>query len=80
MKHVGVFRSSRMSSLVRGFLPISGSSRSVRNIGSDLLGRRDISTKLLFCNTFELFLSNSNQSNVLVCNFLYMDGNSKYIT
>ena len=70
MKLVGMFRSSRMSSLVRGFLPISGSSRSVRNIGSDLLSRRDISIKLLSFNIFELFLSNSNQSNVFVCSNL----------
>ena len=50
-----------MSSLVQGLLPIPGSSRIVRNIGSDLLSRRDISTKFLSFNVFEmLYLSNSN--------------------
>ena len=47
------FLCSRMSSLVRGLLPIPGSSRIVRNSGSDLLSRRDISIKLLSCNIFE---------------------------
>ena len=41
------FLPSRTSSLVRGFLPIRGSSPFVRNIGSDLLSRRDISAKFL---------------------------------
>ena len=50
-----------MSSLVRRLLPILGSSRIVRNIGSDLLSRRDISTKFLSYNIFKmLYLSNSN--------------------
>ena len=46
------FRRSRRSSLVRGLLPIPGSSRIVRNNGSDLLGCRDISMKLLSYNIF----------------------------
>ena len=53
MKLNGKFLCSRMSSLVRDLLPISGSSRIVRNNGSDLLSRRDISIKLLSCNIFE---------------------------
>ena len=55
-----------MSSLVRDLLPILGSSIIVRNIGSDLLSRRDISSKLLsynilkkFCLIFNLFLVSS---------------------
>ena len=44
---MGKFRCSRISSLVRGLLPIPGSSRIVRNDGPDLLSRRDISIKLL---------------------------------
>ena len=47
MKLMGKFRCSRISSLVRGLIPIPGSSRFVRNDGSDLLSRRDISIKLL---------------------------------
>ena len=34
---MGKFRCSRVSSLVRGLFPIPGSSRIVRNNGSDLL-------------------------------------------
>ena len=61
MKRVGRFLPSRTSSLVQGLLSIRGSSRIVRNIGSDLLSRRDISTKFLSYNTFRmLYLSNSN--------------------
>ena len=67
MKLNGKFLCSRMSSLVRG--PIPGSSRIVRNSGSDLLSRRDISIKLLSCNIlkmfclfFNLFLVNSKLS------------------
>ena len=61
MKSISRFLPSRMSSLVRGLLPIPGSSRTVRNIGSDLLSRRDISTKFLSYKIFEmLYLSNSN--------------------
>ena len=52
MKLNGKFLCSRISSLVRGLFPIPGSSRIVRNIGSDLLGRRNISFKLLSCNIF----------------------------
>ena len=52
MKLMGKFRCSRILSLVRGLLPIPGSSRIVRNDGSDLLSRRDISIKLLSCNIF----------------------------
>ena len=50
MKINGKFLCSRLSSLVRGRFPIPGSSRIVRNNGSDLLSRRDISIKLLSCN------------------------------
>ena len=61
MKLIGRFLPSRMSSLVRGLLPIPGSSRIARNIGSDLLSHRDISTKFLSYNIFKiLYLSNSN--------------------
>ena len=49
-----------MSSLVRGLLPIPCSSSIVRNIGSDLLSRRDISIKLLSCNILKMFSLNSN--------------------
>ena len=61
MKSIGRFLPSRMSSLVRRLLPIPGKFRIVRNIWSDLLRRRDISTKFLSNNIFEmLYLSNSN--------------------
>ena len=61
MKSIGRFLPSRMPSLVRSLLPIPASSHIVRNIGSDLLRRRDISTKFLSFNIFEkLYLSNSN--------------------
>ena len=61
MKTISRFLPSRMSSLVGVLLPIPGSSRIVGNIGSDLLRRRDISTKFLSFNIFELlYLSNSN--------------------
>ena len=59
MKLMGKFRCRRISSLVRGLLPISDNSRIVRNDGSDLLSRRDISIKLLPCNIFGI-LSKSN--------------------
>ena len=60
MKSIGRFLPNRMSFLVRPLLPIPGSSRIVRNNGSDLLSRRDISTKFLSYNNFEmLYLSNS---------------------
>ena len=50
-----------MSSLVRGLLTILGSSVIVRNIGSDILSRRDISIKLPLCNIFfKMFCLNSN--------------------
>ena len=49
-----------MSSLVRGLLAIPGSSVIVRNIGSDLLSRRDISIKLLSCNILKMFCLISN--------------------
>ena len=42
LKSIGRFFPNRMSSLVRRLLPISGSSRTVRNIGFDLLRRRDL--------------------------------------
>ena len=61
MKSIGRFLPCRMSSLVRSILPLLGSSRIVRNIGSDLLSRRDISIKFLSYNIFKmLYLSNSN--------------------
>ena len=50
MKLIGRFLPNRMSSLVRVLLPILGRSRIVPNIGSDLLSRRDISTKFLSYN------------------------------
>ena len=37
------------------FFPLPGSSRIVRNSGSDLLSRRDISIKLLSCNILKMF-------------------------
>ena len=43
MKSIGRFLPSRTLSFVQGLLPIPGSSRIVRNIGSDLLSRRYIS-------------------------------------
>ena len=49
-----------MSSLVRSLLPIPGSSIIVRNIGSDLLSRRDISIKLLSYNILKMFCLISN--------------------
>ena len=55
MKRMGKFRCSRISFLVRGRFPIPGSSRIVRNNGSDLLSRRDLSNKLLSCNISENF-------------------------
>ena len=42
MKSIGRFLRSRMLSLVRDLLPIPGSSRIVRKIGSDLLSRGDV--------------------------------------
>ena len=50
----------RRVSLVRGLLSIPGNSGIVRNSGSDLLSRRDISFYLLSCNNLKMFLSNSN--------------------
>ena len=55
MKLNGKFLFSRMSSRVRGLFPIPGSSRIVRNSGSDLLSRRDHSIKLLSCNVLKMF-------------------------
>ena len=52
MKFNGKFLCSRLSSFVRGLSQIPVSSRIVRNNGSDLLSRRDISIKLLSCNIF----------------------------
>ena len=60
MKLNGKFLRSRRSSHVRGLLSIPGSSRIVRNSGTDLLSRRDISIKLLSCNILKMFLYNSN--------------------
>ena len=42
------------------FFSIPGSSRIVRNSGSDLLSRRDISIKLLSCNILKTFCLFSN--------------------
>ena len=44
----------------QGLFPIPGSSSIVRNIGSDLLSRRDISIKLLSCNILKMFCLNSS--------------------
>ena len=55
MKLSGKFLRSRRSSLVRGLLPIPGNSSIVRNSGSDLLSRRDISIRLLSCNNLKCF-------------------------
>ena len=63
MKLKGKFLRSRRSSLVRDLLPMPGSSIIVRNSGSDLLSRKDISIRLLSCNILIIFLSNSN----LIC-------------
>ena len=52
MKSIGRFLPIRMSFLVGRLLPIPGRSRIVQNIGSDLLRRRDISTKFLSNNIF----------------------------
>ena len=60
MKLNGKFLLSRISSLVRGLLPRPGSFSIVRNIGSDLLSRRDISIKLLSCNILKMFCLISN--------------------
>ena len=49
-----------MSSLVRGLLTIPGNSVIVRNIGCDLLSRRDISIKLLSYNILKMFCLISN--------------------
>ena len=49
-----------MSSLVRGLFPILGSSIIGRNIGTDLLSRRDISIKLLSYNFLKMFCLISN--------------------
>ena len=42
------------------FFPIPSSSRIVRNSGSDLLSRRDISIKLLSCDILKMFCLFSN--------------------
>ena len=47
MKSIGRFLRSRTSSLFRGLLPMRGSSCIVWKIGSDILTRREISTKCL---------------------------------
>ena len=60
MKLNGKFLCSRMSSLVRGLFPIPNSSRILRNSGSDLLSRKDISNKLLSCNFLKMFCIFSN--------------------
>ena len=60
MKINGRFLCSRMSSLVRALFPITVSSRIVRNSGSDLLSRRDISIKLLSRNILKMFCLSSN--------------------
>ena len=60
MKLNGMFLCSRISSLVRGLFPIPGSSRIVRNSGSDLLSRRDISIRVLSCNILKMLCLFSN--------------------
>ena len=60
MKLIGKFLCCRISSLVLGLFPIPGSSSIVRNIGSDLLSRRDISIKLLSYNILKMFCLISN--------------------
>ena len=62
MKLKGKFLRSHRSSPVRNLLPIPDSSRIKRKSGSDLLSRRDISTKLLSYNILKMFLSISNLS------------------
>ena len=52
MISISRFLPSRTSSLVRDLRPIPGSSGIVRKIGSDLMSRRDISTKFLSYNIF----------------------------
>ena len=64
MKSIIRFLPSRMSFLVRRLLPISDSSRTVRNIEFNLLKRRDISINFLSYKIFMkcciiYFLSNS---------------------
>ena len=63
------FLRSRRSFLDRGLLLILGSSCIVRNSGSDLLSRRDISIKLFSCNTMKMFclILNYLVSSKLVC-------------
>ena len=58
MKINGKFLHSGRSSFVRGLLPIPGNSRIIRNSGSDLMSRRDISIKILSCNVLKMLLSN----------------------
>ena len=61
MKSIGRYLPNSKSSLVRCLLPMLGSSRFVRKIGSDLLSGRDKSTKFLSYNIFTvLYLSSSN--------------------
>ena len=52
MKSIGRFLPSPTSSLVRGLFPIPSSSRIVRKIVSDLLSRRDFSTKFFVIQNF----------------------------
>ena len=52
MKSIGRFLPGRTSSLVRGLLPIPGSSRIVRKIDSDILSRGDNFSKFLSYNLF----------------------------
>ena len=58
----GKFLRSRISSVVRGLLPVPGSYSIVRNNGSDLLSRRDFSIQLLSCNILKMFCLISNLS------------------
>ena len=61
MKLNGKFLRSRMSSLVRYLFPMPGNSGIVRNSGSDLLSRKDISIKFLSCNILKIFCLFSKQ-------------------
>ena len=61
MKLNGKFLRSRMSPVVRYLFPMPGNSRIVRNSGSDLLSRRDISIKFLSCNILKIFCLFSKQ-------------------
>ena len=79
MKLNGKFLCSRMSSLNRGLFPIPGSSRIVRNSGSDLLSRRDISIKFLSCNILKMFCQISNLFLVNTKLFCFLRSYSRFM-